>query len=250
MTFLSMPQAIFAFGFCTSESFTHPVFYNGLFYHSQHGWLTRIPYGLICQFFSHLKRCSMQNSANLQLHTNRGQYISRVTANCSCRQLAGSGSCAALGLDWEPGVVLHVLSFLSSTCWYVDLFNLSTEPGKLFHPVSSLHAKLNKQLLSLASYTANRHGRVLIFSSNYHTYLHKLFNCSFKIICNGYKSINIKRWRSCDHSRIVSHDVTHVHLDGKLFQVDGEHHQCLPRRPLLTCCLTVLTEGRSRCFCH
>lgn len=132
--------------------------------------------------------------------------------------------------------------------WIFLIYQQSQASYFTLFPVFML--SLNKQLLTLASYTAYRHERLLISSSDSHAYLHKLFNCSFKTICNGYTSINIKRWRSCDHSRIVSHDVTHVHLDGKLFQVDGEHHQCLPRRSLLTCCLTVLTEGRSGCFCH
>lgn len=48
-----------------------------------------------------------------------------------------------------------------------------------------------------------------------------------------------------EHSRIVSHDVAHVHLDCELFQVDGKHHQSLPRCPLLTGCLTILTARGS-----
>lgn len=50
--------------------------------------------------------------------------------------------------------------------------------------------------------------------------------------------------------RVVSHDVAHVHLDGELLQVDGEHHQGLPRRPLLPGGLPVLTEGGRRCLGH
>lgn len=50
--------------------------------------------------------------------------------------------------------------------------------------------------------------------------------------------------------RVVSHHVAHVHLDRELLQVDGEHHQGLPRCPLLTGCLTVLTVGGGRSLCH
>ncbi len=39
--------------------------------------------------------------------------------------------------------------------------------------------------------------------------------------------------------RIVAHDVAHVHLDIKLFKVDGEHHQRLPWRTLRCCCFSV-----------
>lgn len=50
---------------------------------------------------------------------------------------------------------------------------------------------------------------------------------------------------AAQHSRVVSHDVAHVHLDGELLQVDGKHHQSLPGRPLLAGCLSILTDGGS-----
>ncbi len=39
--------------------------------------------------------------------------------------------------------------------------------------------------------------------------------------------------------RIVAHDIAHVHLDIKLFKVNGEHHQRLPWRTLLCCCFSI-----------
>lgn len=51
-------------------------------------------------------------------------------------------------------------------------------------------------------------------------------------------------------SRVVPHDVAHVHLHGQLLQVDGKHHQGLPRRPLLARGLPVFAERRRRRLGH
>lgn len=66
------------------------------------------------------------------------------------------------------------------------------------------------------------------------------------------KRLRVKHFitSNSEHSRIVSHDVAHVHLHSQLLQVYGKHHQGLPRRPLLARCLSVLAEGRSRRLRH
>ena len=47
-----------------------------------------------------------------------------------------------------------------------------------------------------------------------------------------------------EDSRVVAHDVAHVHLDVELLEVDGEDHQGLPGGPLRPRRLhTVLIEG-------
>lgn len=51
-------------------------------------------------------------------------------------------------------------------------------------------------------------------------------------------------------SRVVPHDVAHVHLHSELLQVDGKHHQGLPGRPLLASGLPVLAKGRRRGLGH
>lgn len=63
-------------------------------------------------------------------------------------------------------------------------------------------------------------------------------------------SANLFFFFQFSNSRVVPHDVAHVHLHGQLLQVDGKHHQGLPRCPLLARGLPVLAEGRRRRLGH